>query len=85
MPTIKIKYLIKSELRNMKSRFLKSSLSIFIILLSLVTFIVRPIYMRLVSEISRYVDAYLALVTEKTELSISYKSLSPSILTRYTE
>ncbi|WP_191016503.1 translocation/assembly module TamB domain-containing protein [Treponema zioleckii] len=65
----------------MKSRALKISIAtaIFILLMFLVFFMVRPIYARLSAEISRIESMLSQKVETFTGLKLSYKSLSPSI------
>lgn len=66
----------------MKSKFLGVGLgsTIFIFLSIAVLALVRPVYVRLSEEISRLETEFSAKLEEKTGLSLSYKSLSPSLL-----
>ena len=66
----------------MKSRFLKTGIgsAIFILLILTASVVIRPAYRRLTGMIKSYADRAQTELKEKTGLSISYISLSPSIL-----
>lgn len=66
----------------MKSKFLGVGLgsTIFIFLAIAVLALIRPVYVRLYDELSKIEDIACRKLEEETGLSISYKSISPSIL-----
>lgn len=67
----------------MKSRYLKTALSIlfFLILIAFFAVVSRPIYKSITYALESYEVKYLNLLSDKTGLSLRYESLSPSILT----
>ncbi len=66
----------------MKSKVLGVGLgsTIFIFLAIAVLALIRPVYVRLYGELSRIEEIACKKLEEETGLSLSYKSLSPSIL-----
>ena len=70
----------------MKSRFVKSAIGVcvFLIILLLSLYVMAPIYRTIDSLMHQAESEFLSEFSEKTNLSISYDSLSPSILTGIT-
>ena len=66
----------------MKSKVVKVIIGfiLFLLLLAATAASLQPVYRRVNSEFLKVEQKYLAVLTEKTDLRISYKSLSPSIL-----
>lgn len=66
----------------MKSRFLKTSIGsiIFLTLVIAVIALIQPIYKNIMNFMSGEESRIICLLNEKTGLSVSYESLSPSVL-----
>ena len=79
---IQYRGVVPTENDDMKSKVLKTAIGLilFLMIFAAALAALQPVYRRVNSTISAAEVKYLSLLTEKTDLSISYKSLSPSIL-----